>query len=100
MQVLKQLSAGIVFTRVRSEGSAYRRSRAAFLNGCFQRTIGVGGRGPPKLDAGTLRCELVHNRRGMLARESVIQRAPVLLDGYASCAAWPQLKRRAHDVGY
>lgn len=32
-----------------------------------------------RLDTGTLRCELVHNRRGMLARESVIQRAPLLV---------------------
>ncbi|HSY54502.1 MAG TPA: helicase-related protein, partial [Opitutaceae bacterium] len=29
-----------------------------------------------RLDAGTLRCELVHNRRGVLARESAIQKAP------------------------
>ncbi len=28
-----------------------------------------------RLDAGTLRCELVHNRRGLLARESGIQKA-------------------------
>jgi ATP-dependent helicase HrpB len=32
-----------------------------------------------RLDAGTLRCELVHNRRGMLARESAIQKAPLLV---------------------
>lgn len=29
-----------------------------------------------RLDGGTLRCELVHQRRGVLARESGIQRAP------------------------
>ena len=32
-----------------------------------------------RLDAGTLRCELVHKRRGVLARESVIQKAPLLV---------------------
>ncbi len=32
-----------------------------------------------RLDAGTLRCELVHGRRGMLARESVIQKAVLLV---------------------
>ncbi|MBI5691515.1 MAG: ATP-dependent helicase HrpB [Verrucomicrobia bacterium] len=32
-----------------------------------------------RLDAGTLRCELVHQRRGVLARESCLQRAPLLV---------------------
>jgi len=32
-----------------------------------------------RLDAGTLRCELVHGRRGLLSRESVCQRAPLLV---------------------
>jgi ATP-dependent helicase HrpB len=32
-----------------------------------------------RLDAGTLRCELVHQRRGLLARESVIQKSPLLV---------------------
>ncbi len=32
-----------------------------------------------RLDAGTLRCELVHGRRGLLARESVIQNAPLFV---------------------
>jgi ATP-dependent helicase HrpB len=32
-----------------------------------------------RLDAGTLRCELVHGRRGLLARESAIQKAPLLV---------------------
>lgn len=30
-----------------------------------------------RLDTGTLRCELVHQRRGVLARESAVQRAPL-----------------------
>ena len=32
-----------------------------------------------RLDAGTLRCELVHGRRGLLARECVVQNAPLLV---------------------
>ena len=32
-----------------------------------------------RLDAGTLRCELVHRRRGMLARESAVAKAPLLV---------------------
>ncbi len=32
-----------------------------------------------RLDEGTLRCALVHGRRGILARESVVQHAPVLV---------------------
>lgn len=32
-----------------------------------------------RLDRGTLRCELVHGRRGVLARESVVQDAPLLV---------------------
>jgi len=32
-----------------------------------------------RLDAGTLRCELVHKRRGMLARESTIQQSALLV---------------------
>ena len=37
-----------------------------------------------RLDAGTLRCELVHNRRGVLARESGIQQAKLLVAGEIS----------------
>jgi ATP-dependent helicase HrpB len=32
-----------------------------------------------RLDQGTLRCELVHRRRGVVARESAVQRAPLLV---------------------
>jgi len=32
-----------------------------------------------RLDAGTLRCELVHGRKGLLARESAIQKAPLFV---------------------
>ncbi|KXU35827.1 helicase [Cephaloticoccus primus] len=34
-----------------------------------------------RLDSGTLRCELVHGRRGLLARESVCQRAALMVIG-------------------
>lgn len=37
-----------------------------------------------RLDAGTLRCELVHARRGLLARESAIQKSPLLVAGEVS----------------
>jgi len=36
--------------------------------------IGFSDRVARRLDQGTLRCELVHNRRGVLARESVVAR--------------------------
>jgi ATP-dependent helicase HrpB len=32
-----------------------------------------------RLDSGTLRCEIVHGRRGLLARESVVQHSPLLV---------------------
>jgi ATP-dependent helicase HrpB len=32
-----------------------------------------------RLDGGTLRCELVHGRRGLLARESCMQKSPLLV---------------------
>ncbi|MEI6350812.1 MAG: ATP-dependent helicase HrpB [Verrucomicrobiota bacterium] len=34
-----------------------------------------------RLDAGTLRCALVHGRRGVLARESVVQKSALLVAG-------------------
>ena len=41
--------------------------------------IGFSDRVARRLDQGTLRCELVHNRRGVLARESVVQPSPLLV---------------------
>jgi ATP-dependent helicase HrpB len=41
--------------------------------------IGFSDRVARRLDQGTLRCELVHNRRGVLARESVVQKSPLLV---------------------
>jgi ATP-dependent helicase HrpB len=41
--------------------------------------IGFSDRVARRLDEGTLRCELVHGRRGTLARESVVRDSPVLV---------------------
>ena len=41
--------------------------------------IGFSDRVARRLDQGTLRCELVHNRRGVLARESVVQKSPLMV---------------------
>lgn len=41
--------------------------------------IGFSDRVGRRLDQGTLRCELVHNRRGVLARESMVQHAELLV---------------------
>ena len=41
--------------------------------------IGFSDRVARRLDQGTLRCDLVHNRRGVLARESVVQKRPLLV---------------------
>lgn len=41
--------------------------------------IGFSDRVARRLDAGSARCELVHGRRGMLARESVVQQSPLFV---------------------
>jgi ATP-dependent helicase HrpB len=41
--------------------------------------IGFSDRVARRLDQGTLRCELVHGRRGVLARESRVQQSPLLV---------------------
>lgn len=41
--------------------------------------IGFSDRVARRLDQGTLRCELVHGRRGVLARESVVDKNPLLV---------------------
>jgi ATP-dependent helicase HrpB len=41
--------------------------------------IGFSDRVARRLDGGTLRCELVHGRRGELARESVVRKHPLLV---------------------
>ncbi len=41
--------------------------------------IGFSDRVARRLDAGTLRCDLVHGRRGVLTRESLVQHSPLLV---------------------
>jgi len=41
--------------------------------------IGFSDRVARRLDSGTLRCDLVHGRRGTLARESAVQHSPLLV---------------------
>lgn len=41
--------------------------------------IGFSDRVARRVDGGTLRCELVHGRRGVLARESAVQSSPLLV---------------------
>jgi ATP-dependent helicase HrpB len=41
--------------------------------------IGFSDRVARRLDSGTLRCELVHNRRGVLARESAVQHSELFV---------------------
>jgi ATP-dependent helicase HrpB len=41
--------------------------------------IGFSDRVARRLDSGTLRCELVHGRRGVLARESAVQNSPLFV---------------------
>jgi ATP-dependent helicase HrpB len=41
--------------------------------------IGFSDRVARRLDQGTLRCELVHHRRGVLARESKVQHSPLFV---------------------
>ena len=57
--------------------TAPREVKDAALQKCI--LIGFSDRVARRLDQGTLRCELVHNRRGTLARESVVQKSPLLV---------------------
>jgi ATP-dependent helicase HrpB len=41
--------------------------------------IGFSDRVARRVDSGTLRCDLVHGRRGVLARESAVQNSPLLV---------------------
>ncbi len=41
--------------------------------------IGFSDRVARRMDQGTLRCELVHGRRGVLARESIVQDSPLFV---------------------
>jgi ATP-dependent helicase HrpB len=54
-----------------------RRVDATAVRKCV--LVGFSDHVARRLDAGTLRCEMVHGRRGQLARESGIQKAPLLV---------------------
>ncbi|AKC82544.1 helicase [Verrucomicrobia bacterium IMCC26134] len=60
---------GLDVTEKRVDGVAVRKCVLA----------GFSDQVAKRLDGGTLRCELVHARRGVLARESAIQKAPLLV---------------------
>jgi ATP-dependent helicase HrpB len=66
-----------------SEGPSRRDAAptTANVNESIQKCIllGFSDHVARRLDAGTLRCELVHGRRGLLARESMVQKAPLLV---------------------
>ncbi len=63
----------------RREGlnTAQREAPEEALRQCV--LIAFSDRVARRLDSGTLRCELVHGRRGILARESVVQSSPLLV---------------------
>jgi ATP-dependent helicase HrpB len=54
-----------------------REVRDEALQKCI--LIGFSDRVARRLDQGTLRCELVHGRRGVLARESAVQHSPLFV---------------------
>ncbi|HVU35744.1 MAG TPA: ATP-dependent helicase HrpB [Opitutaceae bacterium] len=62
-------SEGLDVTEQRADGGAIRKCVLAGFSDQLAR----------RLDVGTLRCELVHARRGLLARESGIQKAPLFV---------------------
>ncbi|MCW5556135.1 MAG: ATP-dependent helicase HrpB [Verrucomicrobiae bacterium] len=68
------------FLRIaRAEGldTQLREVKDEALQKCI--LIGFSDRVARRLDQGTLRCELVHGRRGVLARESVVQTPPLFV---------------------
>ncbi len=68
------------FLRIaRDEGldASPREMREQALQKCI--LIGFSDRLARRLDQGTLRCELVHGRRGVLARESVAHHSPLFV---------------------
>jgi ATP-dependent helicase HrpB len=54
-----------------------REAKDEALQKCI--LIGFSDRVARRLDQGTLRCELVHHRRGVLARESAVQHSPLFV---------------------
>ena len=68
------------FLRIAKDEGLDTRPRAVkdeALQKCI--LIGFSDRVARRLDQGTLRCELVHGRRGVLARESVVQQSPLFV---------------------
>jgi ATP-dependent helicase HrpB len=68
------------FLRIaKSEGldTKPREAKDEALQKCI--LIGFSDRVARRLDQGTLRCELVHNRRGVLARESVVGHSELIV---------------------
>lgn len=63
----------------RREGldTTQRPAPAEALQKCI--LIGFSDRVARRLDSASLRCDLVHGRRGMLARESVVQNSPLFV---------------------
>ena len=63
----------------RREGldTAPRQAPAEALRRCL--LVGFSDRVARRLDAASARCELVHGRRGTLARDSIVQSAPLLV---------------------
>ena len=63
----------------RKEGldTSLRKPSEEALHKCL--LLGFSDRVARRLDTGTLRCELVHGRRGTLARESVVHASPLLV---------------------
>jgi len=59
-----------------------RRTDGAEIRKCV--LAGFSDQLARRLDGGTLRCELVHQRKGVLARESGIQKAPLFVAGEIS----------------
>jgi ATP-dependent helicase HrpB len=62
-------SEGLDVSEKRTEGAEVRKCVLA----------GFSDQLAKRLDVGTLRCELVHARRGLLARESAIQKSPLFV---------------------
>ncbi|MEO5958565.1 MAG: ATP-dependent helicase C-terminal domain-containing protein, partial [Opitutaceae bacterium] len=60
---------GLDVTERRADGAEVRKCVLAGFSDQLAR----------RLDGGTLRCELVHGRRGVLARESAIQKSPLFV---------------------
>ena len=78
LQINEKVSAAATATAAPTEPVApVPADRSTYVQRCV--LIGFSDQVARRLDAGTLRCQLVGNRRGVLARESAIQKAPLLV---------------------